>query len=568
MNNLSYRCLSLAAAFLLGAAGTSAFAKAHPSIRSVDTDKEVNPTLHAPASFETDVNKLKHSWYMQNYTVLDKGRNVPEQPASEQDYIDRLQKMNTVIEMPYNKLVLAYINMYTQRKKDLVEAMLGMSLYYMPIFEQALDREGLPLELKYLPIIESALNPTVVSRAGARGIWQFMSDTAKGEGLEVNSVVDERCDPYRASEAAAKFLKKLYNIYHDWSLAIAAYNCGPGNVNKALQRAGGGKKDFWEIYRFLPAETRDYLPAFIAANYVMTNYDKHGISPVLAAKPILTDSVHVSRRVHFEQISDVLEIPIEELRILNPQYLIDVIPGDVHPYSLVLPNLQVYSYIANEDSIANHNAEKYARRDIVQPVTKSTAKASNGKGEYVKELVVKYHKVRKGETINKIAKKYGVTAASIRQANGLRKRAKLRNKQTIRINTYVTRFVPAADSVSVDQTGKPVTDTPDNKENTKVEQTEVVEKPVIKENQSKVKEKPTTHTVAKGETLSSIAKKYGVTIKQIKDANNMKNDVVKIGDKLDIPSKSTVKKNSGKSARKSSGKKRSGKSSKRKRRRR
>ena len=153
MNNLSYRCLSLAAAFLLGAAGTSAFAKAHPSIRSVDTDKEVNPTLHAPASFETDVNKLKHSWYMQNYTVLDKGRNVPDQPASEQDYIDRLQKMNTVIEMPYNKLVLAYINMYTQRKKDLVEAMLGMSLYYMPIFEQALDREGLPLELKYLPII-------------------------------------------------------------------------------------------------------------------------------------------------------------------------------------------------------------------------------------------------------------------------------------------------------------------------------------------------------------------------------------------------------------------------------
>lgn len=567
MNNLSYRCLSLAAAFLLGAAGTTALAKAHPTIRSVDTDKEVNPTLHAPESFETDVNKLKQSWYMQNYTVLDKGRNVPDQPATEQDYIDRLQKMNTVIEMPYNKLVQAYINMYTQRKKDLVEAMLGMSLYYMPIFEQALDREGLPHELKYLPIIESALNPTVVSRAGARGIWQFMSDTAKGEGLEVNSVVDERCDPYRASAAAAKYLKKLYNIYQDWSLAIAAYNCGPGNVNKALQRAGGGKKDFWEIYRFLPAETRDYLPAFIAANYVMTNYDKHGISPVLAAKPILTDSVHVSRRVHFEQISDVLEIPIDELRILNPQYLIDVIPGDVHPYSLVLPNLQVYSYIANEDSIANHNAEKYARRDVVQPVTKGTVKASNGKGEYVKELVVKYHKVRKGETINKIAKKYGVTAASIRQANGLRRRAKLRNKQTLRINTYVTRFVPAADSVSVDQTGKPVTETPDNKENTNAEQTEVAEKPVVRETKPEVKEQPVTHTVAKGETLSSIARKYGVTIKQIQDANNMKDDVVRIGDKLDIPTKA-VKKNSGKSARKSSGNKRSGKSSKRKRRRR
>ncbi len=575
MNNLPTRCLSLAAALLLGVAGVSASAKEKPSVRTLATDIDPNPALHIPASFETDVNKLKHSWYMQNYTVLDKGHNVPDKPATEQDYIDRLQTMNTVIEMPYNNLVRAYIDMYTNRKKDLVEAMLGMSLYYMPIFEQALDREGLPHELKYLPIIESALNPTAVSRAGARGIWQFMAETAKGEGLEVNSVVDERCDPYRASEAAAKFLKKLYNIYHDWSLAIAAYNCGPGNVNKALQRAGGGNQDFWEIYRFLPAETRDYIPAFIAANYVMTNYDKHGISPVLASKPILTDSVHVSRRVHFEQIRDVLDIPIEELRILNPQYLVDVIPGDVHPYPLVLPGLQVYSYIANEDSIVNHNAEKYARRDVVQPVTKgSDTKASNGKGEYVQELVVKYHKVRKGETVAKIAKKYGVSQSSIRKANGLRKKGQPRRNQTLRINTYVTRFVPykdeqSADSTSVQQPEKQAKAAPETQSNTKTD------KPVNTSDKNSVTpyktpkdQKPVTHTVTKGETLSAIAGKYGVTIEQIRDANNLTNDIIKVGDKLVIPAKASAKKSSGKSARKSTGKKRSSKSSKRKRRRR
>lgn len=576
MNNFCTRSLSLAVALTIGAATSSASAKAN-SIRSVDTDKAPDTTIHVPASFETDVESLKQNWYMQNYTVLDKGHNVPEAPATEQDYIDRLQTMNTVIEMPYNSLVRAFIDMYTQRRKSLVEAMLGMSLYYMPIFEQALDREGLPLELKYLPVIESALNPTAVSPAGARGIWQFMAETAKGEGLEVNSVVDERCDPYRASEAAAKFLKKLYNIYHDWSLAIAAYNCGPGNVNKALQRAGGDKKDFWEIYRFLPSETRDYIPAFIAANYVMTNYDKHGISPVLAAKPIITDSVHVSRRVHFEQIGSVLDIPIDELRTLNPQYLTDVIPGDVRPYSLVLPGRQVYSYIANEDSIVNHNAEKYARRDIVQPVTKSTTKAANGKGEYVQELVVKYHKVRKGETVAKIAKKYGVTQSSIRKANGLRKKSKLRSKQTLRINTYVTKFVPYsdtqnADSTKVESSNVQQTTTADNAigaDSTQVSKADsltvgdtapVATKESVKESakdstkeSGKAKAKKattTTHTVTKGQTLSVIANKYGVTIQQIRDANNLSNDIIKVGDKLVIPAKAATKKSSSKSSKK------------------
>lgn len=190
---------------------------------------------------------MMQNWYLQNYALLDKDADQRTSVnATDKEYIDRLQRMNTVIEMPYNRIVRSFINMYSQRKKSLVEAMLGMSLYYMPIFEQALDRYGLPMELKYLPVIESALNPNAVSRAGATGLWQFMTATAAGQGLEVNSVVDERRDPYRSSDAAARYLKQLYNIYNDWHLALAAYNCGPGNVNKAVRRAGGGKKDFWE----------------------------------------------------------------------------------------------------------------------------------------------------------------------------------------------------------------------------------------------------------------------------------------------------------------------------------
>ncbi|MBQ2235358.1 MAG: lytic transglycosylase domain-containing protein, partial [Muribaculaceae bacterium] len=232
-----------------------------------------------PESFETDTHELMTNWYLQNYTILDadvEKRSTGE--VSEQEYIKRLAALPTEIEMPYNQVVRSYIDRYVKRNRTLVEEMLGMSLYYMPIFEQALEQEQLPLELKYLPVIESALNPNAVSRAGAAGLWQFMVGTGKGLGLEVNSLVDERRDPYRSSTMAATYLKNLFSIYNDWSLAIAAYNCGPGNVNKALRRAGGEGADFWAIYPYLPRETRGYVPAFIAANYVMTYFKQHNIS--------------------------------------------------------------------------------------------------------------------------------------------------------------------------------------------------------------------------------------------------------------------------------------------------
>ncbi len=539
-----------------------------------------------PESFETDVHKMQENWYLSNYADIDREADSRASvSATDEELISRLGAMPTVIEMPFNSAVKNCITMYAERRKQLVENMLGMSLYYMPIFEQALDRYGLPLELKYLPVIESALNPDAVSKVGATGLWQFMLPTATGEGLEVNSIVDQRRDPYASSDAAARYLKKLYDIYNDWSLAIASYNCGPGNVNKALRRAGNStdsKKDFWDIYPYLPSETRGYVPAFIAANYIMNYYDKHNISPALARKPIVTDTIHVTRRVHFQQISDVMGIPMDELRVLNPQYRTDLIPGDIKPYSLVLPSLQVYAYLANEDSIVNHNAELYARRDVVEPSTGESA-ASDGNGEYVEELVVKYHTVARGETLNSIARKYGVTVASIRSANKVG--SKVRRGQKLRINTYKRRYVAptatptdnsaaqaattptdsvatapvAADTISATRAvsqpatapAQPATDTTTVEPTAQSRQvgsamsassTRKAEKQAqAKQSQSKKESKPkdTTHTVKKGENLSKIAAKYGTTVQAIRQANGISGDNIQAGQTLKIPAKQT-----------------------------
>ena len=556
MSKIKTRLISAAVAAILGTTASSAAL----TVRSIAADTLSADNIVVPASFEIDTHKMMQNWYLTNYAVLD--RNADQRanvPTTDQEYIDRLQRMPTVMEMPYNKIVRAFINMYVERKKSLVESMLGMSLYYMPIFEQALDKYGMPLELKYLPVIESALNPTAVSRAGATGLWQFMLDTAKGMGLEINSLVDQRRDPYLSSDAAARYLKQLYNSYGDWSLAIAAYNCGPGNVNKALRRAGGGKKDFWEIYPFLPRETRDYIPAFIAANYAMTYYNHHNISPALASRPIVTDTVHVNKRVHFQQISDVMGISMDELRILNPQYRTDVIPGDIHPYALVLPNIQAYCYIANEDSIVNHNAELYARRDVVEPSTGATVTSGDG-GQYVEEVIVKYHKVRRGENLASIARRYGVSQKSIRRTNGIGRR--VRRGQTLRINTIKRRYVPApaqADSTATADNKPQVAATeakdsiiPETKANETAEptaQTRQVtdamsnaknndKKKDRNSSRKKAKSKPVKHKVKSGENLTKIAKRYGVTVDQLRSANNISGDDIRAGQTLTIPSKS------------------------------
>lgn len=548
--NYLYKICPVAVAILLSVPTN---VQAASNVRDVSYELDTTKIV-APESFEVDVHALMENWYLNRYAVMDKEADSRKSvELTDEEYIERLQKLPGVIEMPFNPIVRSFIKMYVERKKGLVETMLGLSLYYMPIFEEALDKYGLPMELRNLAVIESALNPNAVSKAGATGLWQFMTPTAQGEGLEINSLVDERRDPYRSTDAAARYLKKLYGMYDDWSLAIAAYNCGPGNVNKAMRRAGGGKKDFWEIYRFLPSETRDYIPAFIAANYAMAYYKEHNISPVLASRPIVVDSVHVCRRVHFQQISDVLGIPMDEIRVLNPQYRTDLIPGDIHPYALVLPNLQTLNYIVHEDSIVNHNAELYARRDVVLPATSTKVSDGNG-GEYIEEVVVKYHKVRKGEGLAAIARKYGVPQSEVIRANGGRKT--LKRGTTLKINTVQRKYVestqasdstavsaPAvnvAPSDSVTTTGGAVTDLSQKTDsaatpNAKV--TSAISKAGTKSSSAK-QTGTTRHTVQKGENLFKIANRYGISVEDLKKANGLKNDNINAGQTLTIPAKS------------------------------
>lgn len=517
-------------------------------------------TVILPESFETDAHAMLQNWYLQNYTATDpSSQYIPDTPASDSEMTDRLAKLPADIEMPFNSVVRACINAYTQRRRTLVQNMLGMSYYYNPIFEEALEREKLPMELKYLPVIESALNPDAVSRAGAAGLWQFMPSTGRGMGLEINSIVDERRDPVKSSAMAARYLKQLYEIYNDWSLAIAAYNCGPGNVNKAMRRAGEGHHDFWSIYPFLPSETRGYVPAFIAANYVMNYYREHGIQPTVATRPIVTDSVHVNKRVHFQQIADILKIPVAEIRILNPQYRKDYIPGDLKPYPLVLPSYQIYSYIMSEDSIVAHEAEKYARRTVVEPSTGS--QVSREDGDYIITETTQYHKVKRGETFNSIARRYGVTVNQIKRTNGIRT---LRRGQTIKIVTTQRTPKPASEPVDtvinptddaeavldslrmVDQDTIPADDTLDQMAAAAAElqsietaepgpaasNTGAVEQPAATpaapitpapaaQQQRQSQAQPVYHTVRSGESVSRIARKYHTTTQKILRLNGL-----------------------------------------------
>lgn len=498
-----------------------------------------------PSSFDTDVRALQDSWYMKRYAVMDsvaKRRSGAE--PSDEVYISRLQKLPTIIDMPFNSVVKKYIEMYAFKKPELVEKMLGMSLYYMPFFENALEQEQMPLELKYLPVIESALNPNAVSRVGACGLWQFMPATAQGEGLEISSLVDERRDPISSSIAACRYLKKLYNTYNDWTLAIAAYNCGPGNVNKAIKRSGNDKADYWTIYPYLPAETRGYVPAFIAANYIMTYYPEHNISHALARRPIVTDTVHVTNRVHFQQISDVMDIPMSELRTLNPQYRQDVIPGHIRPYALILPSEQAYCFVANVDTIVNHEPAKYFGAAVIEPNDGSVKQDAGG--QYVEELTIVTHKVKKGETLKSIAKKYGVTVQSIRKASKITS-SKVKTGAVLKVPTYSKRYVGAQDAQTADADSTAV------KQTTAAPAKTAAAKPA-KANTSKpsapaATSKPKSYKVKKGDTLDRIAKKHGTTVKALQDANGIKGSNIRAGQTLKIPT--TKAATSGKSSSKS-----------------
>lgn len=392
-------------------------AQAQESVNVVinENGTEHTETIDLPISMTYPLDSLLNDWKAKTYIDLSKdcSTSTINPTFSDSIYIDRLSRMPVIMEMPYNDIVRKFIDTYTIRLRNQVSFMLSACNFYMPIFEEALDAYNLPLELKYLPIIESALNPSAVSRAGATGLWQFMLTTGKLYGLESNSLVDERRDPIKATWAAARYLKDMYNIYKDWNLVIAAYNCGPGNVNKAIRRAGG-KTDYWAIYNYLPRETRGYVPAFIAANYVMTYYCKHNICPMETNIPQATDTVQVSRNLHFEQIADICHIPLEEIKSLNPQYKRNIVPGNSKPYTLRLPTEAISSFIDNQDTIYNHrNTELFKNRRTVASVG-TRSKATAGDGELT------YYKIKQGDTLGTIARKFGVSVRQLRSWNGLR----------------------------------------------------------------------------------------------------------------------------------------------------
>ena len=328
-------------------------------------------------------------------------------------YAKRLSSMLTIIRTPYNAMVRSCIDRYTVKNRSQVSYMLGISEFYMPMIETEIDRLGLPHELKYLPVIESAMNPKAVSRMGAKGLWQFMFPTAKHYGLKSNNYIDERFDPLKATRAALTYLKDLYDMFGNWELAIAAYNCGPGNVNKAIKRSGG-KTDFWKIYSWLPKETRGYLPALIAANYVMTFYEDHGICPMEPNIPVDTDTIHVNRNLHFKQIAEVCNVDIEEIRALNPQYIKDIIPGENETYVLRLTNSMIASFVENEDSVYKHNAEVHFPQASVEKMLTDAKKNDDGTGNLIR------HKIKNGETLGSIAIKYHVKVSQIMKWNNMR----------------------------------------------------------------------------------------------------------------------------------------------------
>ena len=365
-----------------------------------------------PETMQSDMDSLFWDWQSKNFIYMDENcRMLPEGPkVSDSVYIDRLSRIPSIIEMPFNEVVKRYIEAYTGRLRNKVSFMLAAANFYMPIFEEALDTYDLPMELKYLPIIESALNPKAQSRVRASGLWQFMLRTGKAYGLESNSLVEERFDPVKSTWAAVRYLKELYGIYKDWNLVLAAYNSGPGNVNKAIRRAGGST-DYWDIYPFLPKETRGYVPGFIAANYVMTYYCEHGICPMESELPAVSDTIHINRDLHFQQVASVCNIDIEQLRSLNPQYKKDIVPGNSRVYALRLPNNTVGTFIERQDSIYAYDTKKLLPKRSTVAVSDGTSKNSKG---------AQYHKIRNGETLGGIARRYGVSVAQIRKLNGIK----------------------------------------------------------------------------------------------------------------------------------------------------
>lgn len=361
MKRIKTLLLALAASFITATAQTDEI--------TVHNDQNGrDEVIDLPEGMSVSCDSLINEWMAKKYLYPDTTCANPDYNPTftTEEYQERLRRLPVVMEMPYNSVVQKFIDQYSGRLRRTVSYALGAGNFYIPIFEEALDYYGLPLELKYLPVIESALEPKAKSSAGAVGLWQFMLATGKRYDLKVNSLIDERQDPYKSSWAAARYLRDLYKIYRDWNLVIAAYNCGPTNVNKAIHRANG-VRDYWTIYPYLPSETRGYVPAFIAANYIMNYYCEHNICPMKTKIPITTDTVTIMRDLHMQQVAELCNIDVEAIQALNPQYRTQLIPGSSGPMTLRLPTETLNTFIDLKDSVYNYRVDELlTRRSCVE----------------------------------------------------------------------------------------------------------------------------------------------------------------------------------------------------------
>jgi membrane-bound lytic murein transglycosylase D len=477
-----------------------------------------------------DLDSLISTWYVKMALI-----NNPQEfhgDSTEIQYPDsvyekRLSKINSIISLPYNNIIRNHINVYTVKQRDKFSAVLGLKDYYFPMIEDVFDSYGLPAELKYMAVIESALNPNAVSRMGATGLWQFMYSTGRMYGLTINSIVDERRDPLKATHAAAKYIKDLYNIYNDWILVIAAYNCGPGNVNKAIRRSGN-KKDYWEIYYRLPRETRGYIPQYVAATYAINYYAEHNIRPLALNIPVATDTIIVSKDIHLTQISEVMGIPLGELRALNPQYRTGLVPGSSKPQALTLPMNHLGDFIDLNDTIRNYKSDIYLNKAtrIADPSHSSYITADiKGKTKII-------YTVQDGDNLGFISVWFRVGVSDLRNWNNIY-RSSIRVGQKIVLyvdpskSEYYKNFNSLSFAEKQSMVGKTV---PSNS------QTTLAKGPAEVESDGEF----ITYTVRYGDTIWDIVKMYdNVTTSEVLALNNIPNaGKLQVGQKLKIKKKS------------------------------
>jgi len=474
-----------------------------------------------PEAFDINTQNLLENWYIKNFTKTeDFCFDEEENPfCSDSAYKTRLARLPFVVPVTYNTSVRNCIDKYAVRLRKKVRLIMGMADFYFPMIEQKLDSYGLPLELKFLAAVESALDPIAQSRVGAAGLWQFMLATGKIYGLEINSLIDERFDPEKATDAACRYFSEMYDLYGDWLLVIAAYNCGPGNINKAIRRSGGST-DFWKIFQYLPRETRSYVPLYIAMAYIMTYHCDHNLCPVRADFSVATDTLIVSRNLHFEQIAEILHIDKEAVRFYNPQYKREIIPGGVTPSVLRLPLDKTFSFMDNEDSVYTHRYDELLA--LCPPVDISHPESRLQKITHISKT---------GETIYTIANLYGVSASDLRRWNGLSgRRVPVGRKLKIYVDNGGIAFADASATTSKVSTTNTASVTSSNNTAPKTQETQ--------KNASPMSSVGGKYVVKSGDSLYLIAKRYpGVTAKQIQEANGLTTTKLQIGQVLIIPNK-------------------------------